>query len=68
MTSAAELTVGPRGTDDRLSSNNRRTNKERREEYFDLMDAKSEARAELIREKEAGLWTEGADDDSDWAQ
>ena len=67
MTSAAELTVGPRGTDDRLNPNNRRTNKARREEYFDLMDAKSEARAELIREKEAGLWTEGADDDSDWS-
>jgi len=63
LTSAAELTVGPRGSDDRLNPNNRRTNKARREEYFDRMDAKTEARAELLREKEAGLWTEGDDDD-----
>lgn len=67
LSSAAELTIGPRGSDERLSQNSRRTNKSRREEYFDLMDAKSEARAELVREKEAGLWIEGADDDTDWS-
>ena len=36
-------------------------------EYFDLMDAKTEARAELVREKEAGLWQDGEDDDSEWS-
>ena len=56
MTSAAELMTGPRGTDDRLNQNNRRTNKERRDEYYDLMDAKQEAREELVRERDAGLW------------
>jgi GTP-binding protein len=67
LTSTAELIASPRGTDDRLSENNRRTNKQRRDEYFDLMDAKTEARAELVREKEAGLWQDGDDDDSDWS-
>jgi GTP-binding protein len=61
LTSTAELLTGPRGTDDRLNENNRRTNKKRREDYFDLMDAKSEARAELVRERDAGLWVEGED-------
>lgn len=68
LTSTAELTVGPRGSDERIAPNNRRTNKARREEYFDLMDAKAEARAELIRERDAGLWnSEGEDDEGDWA-
>jgi GTP-binding protein len=61
LTSTAELLTGPRGTDERLTENNRRTNKKRREDYFDLMDAKSEARAELVRERDAGLWVEGED-------
>lgn len=61
LTSTAELLTGPRGTDERLNENNRRTNKKRREDYFDLMDAKSEARAELVRERDAGLWVEGED-------
>jgi GTP-binding protein len=56
LTSTAELITAPRGTDARLDGPRRRTSHERREEYYDLMDAKSEARAELIREKEAGLW------------
>jgi GTP-binding protein len=33
----------------------------RREDYFARMDAKAEARAQLVREGEAGLW---ADDDA----
>ncbi len=65
MSSAAEVTVGPRGSDDRLSPNARRTNKARRDEYYDLMDAKAEARAELVREKEAGLWVEDEVDERD---
>ena len=56
MTSAAELMTGPRGTDERLNQNNRRTNKERRDSYYDLMDAKQEARDELVRERDAGIW------------
>lgn len=56
MTSAAELMTGPRGTDERLNQNSRRTNKERRETYYDMMDAKQEARDELVRERDAGIW------------
>jgi GTP-binding protein len=56
LSSAAELITGPRGSDLRLDENDRRTNKQRRDEYTQLMDAKAEARAELEREREAGLW------------
>jgi GTP-binding protein len=56
LTSTAELVTSPRGSDPRLDDKRRRTSNQRREDYFDLMDAKAEARAELVREKEAGLW------------
>lgn len=56
ITSAAEVQMGSRGTDLRVDQNGRRTNKERRTEYHDLMDGKAEARAELEREREAGMW------------
>jgi GTP-binding protein len=56
LTSTAELITAPRGTDARLDGSRRRTSNERRDEYYELMDAKSAARAELVREKEAGLW------------
>ncbi|GAA2237700.1 GTPase ObgE [Herbiconiux moechotypicola] len=62
LTSTAELVTSPRGSDPRLDPIRRRTTGQRREEYHDLMDAKSEARAELVRERDAGLW---ADDESD---
>ncbi|MBL5975449.1 MAG: GTPase ObgE [Candidatus Leucobacter sulfamidivorax] len=58
VTSAAEVQMGARGSDLRLDQSGRRTNKERRVEYHDRMDAKSEARAELEREREAGMWSE----------
>lgn len=58
LTSTAELITAPRGTDARLDGARRRTSNERREEYYELMDAKSAARAELVREKEAGLWAD----------
>ncbi len=58
VTSAAEVQVGSRGSDPRVDPNDRRTNKERREHYHDLMDAKAEARAELERERKAGMWSE----------
>ncbi|WP_419818953.1 GTPase ObgE [Glaciibacter flavus] len=56
LTSTAELITAPRGTDSRLDGNRRRTSDERRELYFERMDAKAEARAELEREREAGIW------------
>lgn len=58
ITSAAEVQVGSRGSDPRLDQGYRRTNKDRRSDYHDRMDAKSEARAELQREREAGLWSD----------
>jgi GTP-binding protein len=62
LTSAAELITSPRGADERLNPNLRPTRNQRREEYFERMDAKAEARAELLREKEAGLWQEDSDE------
>jgi GTP-binding protein len=56
LTSTAELITAPRGTDARLEGNRRRTSDERRSTYFERMDAKAEARAQLEREREAGLW------------
>lgn len=63
LTSTAELLTGPRGTDDRLGDRQRATRNERREAYFDRMDAKAEARAELEEERAAGLWAEDASDE-----
>ena len=62
LTSTAELISSPRGTDVRIDGSSRPTRNQRREDYFDRMDAKAEARAELVREREAGLWQ---DDDYD---
>ncbi|MGR2751717.1 GTPase ObgE [Agromyces arachidis] len=61
LTSTAELITSPRGSDIRLDDNRRATRAERRGEYHDRMDAKAEARAELEREREAGLWADDAD-------
>jgi GTP-binding protein len=68
LTSAAELAtmpVGPRGTDSRLDGNQRLTRGERRERYFERMDAKAEARAELEAEREAerdaAVWRDDAE-------
>jgi GTP-binding protein len=55
--STAELLVAPRGIDPRLEMRDRRTTKERREEYKALMDGKEEARQELQAERRAGLWS-----------
>ncbi len=51
MSSAAELMSAPRGTDPRLAPNARRTTSERREKYYERMDAKAQARAELEAER-----------------
>jgi GTPase len=64
LTSAAELAtmpLGNRGTDSRLDTNQRPTRGERRERYFERMDAKAEARAELEAEREAGVWRDDAE-------
>lgn len=58
LTSTAELMTGPRGADARLDSSDRPTRSKRREDYFARMDAKAAARAELIRERESGMWTD----------
>ncbi|MEV8251526.1 GTPase ObgE [Microbacterium sp. NPDC076768] len=59
MTSAAELMSAPRGTDPRLAPNARRTTSERRETYYERMDAKAEARAEVEAQRRAAYREEG---------
>lgn len=56
IASAGELIAGPRGTDARLDQRDRRTTKDRREEYRIRMGAKAAAREELRKEGEAGIW------------
>jgi GTP-binding protein len=58
LSSAAELITSPRGTDSRLDDNQRDTNRKRRATYLERMDAKAEARAELERERVAGMWVD----------
>ncbi|HEY6801007.1 MAG TPA: Obg family GTPase CgtA, partial [Agromyces sp.] len=61
LTSTAELITAPRGSDLRLDEGRRATRAERRSEYHERMDAKAEARAELERERGAGLWSDEPD-------
>ena len=63
LTSAAELITSPRGTDARLDENRRATRNQRREDYFERMDAKAAARAELEAERQAGLWADTEEDE-----
>ena len=62
LTSTSELITAPRGADTRIDEPKRRSSSERREEYFGRMDAKASARAELIREREAGMWQTGEEE------
>ncbi|MEY4989231.1 MAG: GTPase ObgE [Actinomycetota bacterium] len=62
ISSTAELLTGPRGSDARLDTNDRRTTKERREEYRERMDAKTRAREELRQEGIAGIWVDEDDE------
>ncbi|MGO1770339.1 MAG: GTPase ObgE [Microbacterium sp.] len=67
ISSAAELTPSPRGTDIRFSGGSRRTTAERREEYHRLMDARA---AERDAEEERRLasredWSEGRTGESE---
>ncbi|MFV0320206.1 MAG: GTPase ObgE [Microbacterium sp.] len=63
LTSAAEITTAPRGTDPRLEQGGRRTTAQRREQYHELMDAKAAARAELEAERVAAGWALDDEDD-----
>ncbi|MDN3494440.1 GTPase ObgE [Planococcus sp. APC 4015] len=64
LSSTAELMTAPRGTDPRLLQSTRRTTTERREQYYDLMDAKAEARAELEAERRAARDWSGEEGDA----
>ncbi|MBX3067802.1 MAG: GTPase ObgE [Cryobacterium sp.] len=61
LTSTAELITSPRGLDARLDAQQRPSRAQRREDYFDRMDAKAAARAELEQERKSGLWTQQHD-------
>jgi GTP-binding protein len=63
LLSGPELLGGPRGSDRRLEESARPTRDQRRKEYKDRMDAKSDARSELWTERESGRWTDPADDE-----
>ena len=54
--------LGQRGTDLRIDESKRPTRKERRERYYESMDAKADARQELWTEREAGVWTDAGED------
>ena len=51
ISSTAELMTSPRGTDARFDRSGRRTTSERREQYYERMDAKAAARAELEEQR-----------------
>lgn len=57
MQSGAEL-LGPRGTDLRLEDRSRATRAEKRNRFYELMDAKQAARDELWTERERGHWVD----------
>jgi GTP-binding protein len=62
LLSGPELLTGPRGSDRRLEDSDRPTRDQRRKGYKERMDAKADARSELWTEREAGRWTDPADD------
>lgn len=57
MATGAEL-LGPRGTDLRFDDVSRPSRKEKRESFYEKMDAKEAARQELWMERESGVWTD----------
>ncbi|MFK4762289.1 GTPase ObgE [Microbacterium sp. ZW T5_45] len=59
MSSAAELMTAPRGTDPRLAPNARRTTTERREQYYERMDARTALRAQDEAERLATYREDG---------
>ncbi|MFP3714658.1 GTPase ObgE [Puerhibacterium sp. TATVAM-FAB25] len=54
--------LGARGTDLRLEDRARPTRADRRREFTERMDAKTEARRELWTEREQGVWTRPDDE------
>lgn len=54
--------LGARGTDLRLEDRARPTRADRRREFTERMDAKTEARRELWTEREKGVWTRPDDE------
>ena len=60
LTSAAELITARAAPTRDFDDDRRPTRDQRREEYFERMDAKAAARAELAAEREAGIWSEDA--------
>lgn len=58
LSSTAELLTSPRGTDSRFEDRRRASRSERRDAYYERMDAKARARQELEDEREAGVWGE----------
>lgn len=57
INAAAELISGPRGTDARIDQRDRRTTKERRAEYEEMMDQRAALRDEFEKERRAGKWS-----------
>ena len=58
VSSAGYVALGSRGSDDRLSESGRKTRREKREIYYERMDEKAAARAQLDEERKAGLWAD----------
>jgi len=59
VSSLVETVEGPRGSDERIDGSGRRTNKERRVEYYDMMDQRARGRAEREAVREQSLLDEG---------
>ena len=58
VSSAGYAALGSRGSDERLMDSGRKTRREKREIYYERMDQKAAARAELDEEREAGMWSD----------
>lgn len=61
VSSLIETVEAPRGSDPRLDATGRRTNKERRVEYYDMMDQRARGRAEREAVREQSLLAEDED-------
>jgi GTP-binding protein len=55
------LIGGRRGEDIRIDQNPRRTTNDRRASYKERMDLKAEIRAEMDKERKAGIWSKPED-------
>ena len=58
VSSLIETVEGPRGSDNRIDGDGRRTTKERREEYYEMMDQRAQGRAEREAVREQSLHSE----------